>query len=160
MKIGILSDTHDRLRLIHQAVDVFNRARVELVLHAGDYVAPFALDPFAKLKCGWRGVLGNNDGEEAGLLKLSSGRISGRRNEEMIAGRRILMGHDETILRKEGTTGAEVVICGHTHEVKVVREGSCLWMNPGECCGYLKNRATVALLDAGTLEVEIIELVV
>jgi len=35
MKIGIISDTHDNLPQIKKAVEIFNREKVELVLHAG-----------------------------------------------------------------------------------------------------------------------------
>jgi len=43
MKVGIMSDSHDRLPYIKRAVDIFNRESVDLVLHAGDYVAHFGV---------------------------------------------------------------------------------------------------------------------
>ncbi|MEM3615578.1 MAG: metallophosphoesterase family protein, partial [Candidatus Methanomethylicia archaeon] len=43
MKIGIISDTHDRLQMIDEAVKRLNEENVEYVLHAGDYIAPFAV---------------------------------------------------------------------------------------------------------------------
>ena len=95
MKIGIVADTHDRLRYIHRAVEIFNNSGVQLVLHGGDFVAPFALSPLTNLKMDWLGVLGNNDGEVAGLTKMSEGRIRGRRLEHTVDGRSILVVHDE-----------------------------------------------------------------
>ncbi|RLI45996.1 YfcE family phosphodiesterase, partial [Candidatus Bathyarchaeota archaeon] len=41
MLIGIMADTHDRLPLLDKAVKRLNEEKVKLVLHAGDYVAPF-----------------------------------------------------------------------------------------------------------------------
>ena len=35
-KIGIMSDTHDRLDAVEKAIDLFNREKVEHVLHASD----------------------------------------------------------------------------------------------------------------------------
>ena len=39
MKLGIISDTHDNLPAIAAAVEIFKKARVQAILHAGDYVA-------------------------------------------------------------------------------------------------------------------------
>lgn len=47
MRIGILSDTHDYLEMVDAAVGQLNRERVDLVLHAGDYISPFVIP-------GWR----------------------------------------------------------------------------------------------------------
>jgi len=40
MKVGILSDSHDNLALLKQALDILEKEKVDLILHAGDYVAP------------------------------------------------------------------------------------------------------------------------
>ena len=40
--LGIISDSHDNLPKIDAAVAKLNASRVDLVLHAGDYCAPFA----------------------------------------------------------------------------------------------------------------------
>lgn len=159
MRIGIVADTHDRLRYIHKAVEIFNDSGVQLVLHGGDFVAPFALTPLKHLKMDWLGVLGNNDGEVAGLLEMSEGRIKGRRLEQIVGGRSILVVHEEGEARGGGAypSGVDVVIFGHTHEPAVERQGETLVVNPGECCGYLGNRATVALLDTDTLQVELVD---
>ena len=159
MKIGIVADTHDRLRYIHKAVEIFNSSGVQLVLHGGDFVAPFALKPLEHLEMDWLGVLGNNDGEVAGLIKVSEGRIKGRRLEHTVGGRTILVVHDEGGARKGGAfpSDMDVVVFGHTHEPSVVREGDTLVVNPGECCGYLGDRATVALLDTETMQVEFVD---
>lgn len=159
MKIGVVSDTHDRLRYIHLAVDVFNRSGVGLVLHAGDYIAPFALRPLDRLQGPWAGVLGNNDGEVAGLMKASGGRIKGSRLEQVVDGRSILVVHDEqTLGGKAYPRGVDVLVFGHSHQARVARQAGMVVVNPGECCGYLENRATVALLDTEDLGVEIVEL--
>jgi len=50
MIVGIISDTHDRLPMIDEAVKRLNEMNVELVLHAGDYIAPFVASHFKPLK--------------------------------------------------------------------------------------------------------------
>ena len=56
MKIGVLADTHDNLGAIAVAVEFFNREGVGHVLHAGDFVAPFAINALGELQCPLTGV--------------------------------------------------------------------------------------------------------
>jgi len=53
---------------------------------------------------------------------------------------------------------ADVVVFGHTHEVALERRGEVLWVNPGECGGWLTGHSQVAILDTNTLDVEFIDL--
>ena len=69
MLLGIIADTHDNLDAIENAVDIFNREKVDLVIHAGDFVAPFTVRKFRGLDCKFIGIFGNNDGEKEGLRK-------------------------------------------------------------------------------------------
>jgi len=69
LKIGLVSDTHDRLPFIDRAVNKLNEENVELVLHAGDYSAPFAAYRFKPLRAKMIGVFGNNDAERSMLQK-------------------------------------------------------------------------------------------
>lgn len=69
MKIAILSDSHDNLDKLRQAVRVCQNAGVEAILHAGDFISPFSLAPLEESKIPVHAVLGNNDGEKDGLRK-------------------------------------------------------------------------------------------
>ena len=42
MKVGIVSDTHDNMVKIKDMVDILNSREVDLMLHAGDFIAPFS----------------------------------------------------------------------------------------------------------------------
>ncbi|MEM1767624.1 MAG: YfcE family phosphodiesterase, partial [Candidatus Bathyarchaeia archaeon] len=64
MLIGLMSDTHDNLPMVEKAVSLLNDRKVELVLHAGDYVAPFVIPKLRELKAKVIGVFGNNDGDK------------------------------------------------------------------------------------------------
>ena len=164
MIVGILSDTHDRLFFIDKAVKKFNERNVELVLHAGDYIAPFVDQHFKDLKAPLIGVVGNNDGEKK-LLKKKFAEIGadirGNFAFENIDGLRIGMLHgDNTELMQAllELGSLDVLISGHTHVAKTYRKGRTLVINPGEACGYLTGKATVAILNTASLDVEIVQL--
>ena len=75
-------------------------------------------------------------------------------------GRRIalLHGTHEDIVGALLKSGSfDVVVRGHNHRAEV-REGKTLLVNPGEVCGYLSGRQTVALLDLAELRAEILQL--
>jgi len=164
--VGLISDTHDRLPLVEEAVRVLNERGVELVLHAGDYIAPFVIPRLAKLEVKMVGVFGNNDGDKALLLKRASEtngkvEIRGLFAEVIAGGRRIalLHGHEAELLKSLVACGGyDVVVHGHTHQAAVRREGGTLVVNPGEVCGYLYGKPTLAILDTEKLTVEFVEL--
>jgi len=153
MKIGIISDTHDNLPKVEAAVKLFNRRKVNLVLHAGDYVAPFTVARLNKLSCDWLGVFGNNDGERQGLLKASGGRIKEGPLRIELANKRITLIHDINSINPPQEK-ADIIIFGHSHKEEIIRESGRLLINPGECSGWLTEKATVAILDLDTLSVK------
>lgn len=157
MQIGLMADSHDHLPRIGRAVEVFNRRQVDFMIHGGDFVAPFALAPLEQLQCDWAGVLGNNDGERAGLERRSQGRITPGPRRMELDDRRITIIHilEELELDREE---ADVIVFGHTHQPETRREGNILLINPGETYGWLHGRATVAVVNLGTLTVELINL--
>ena len=67
MIIGVFSDSHDNIEKIKKAVSFFNDRKVDLVIHAGDFIAPFSIAPMEELNCQLVCVFGNNDGERIGL---------------------------------------------------------------------------------------------
>lgn len=70
----------------------------------------------------------------------------------------ILVHHYTGWCRQEDVADCDVVISGHTHSVVIeVRDGK-LYLNPGEACGWLSNRCTVAVLDTSVRSAEILEL--
>ncbi len=74
---GVLSDSHDDLLALKKALDTLKEEGAELILHAGDYVAPFSVRLLTELSIPWWGVLGNNDGEILGIFQKSEGKIKG-----------------------------------------------------------------------------------
>jgi putative phosphoesterase len=66
-RVAVIADSHDNLHTIRLAVPVINEWGADLVVHCGDYVAPFTAEPFRELRAPFRGVFGNNDGDRAAL---------------------------------------------------------------------------------------------
>ena len=159
MRIGILSDTHDNMPLIKQACALFNDRGVEMVLHCGDYCAPFALNPLNQiLQCSYLGVFGNNDGEQKGLQMVAQGRIHQSPAEFTIGTWQVLVAHELAHPDTAAGKAYRLVAHGHTHVPEVKKQGQTLLVNPGECGGWLYGSSTVAIADLEALEAEIIEL--
>jgi len=73
MKIGIFSDSHDKMDNIRRVVDIFLEQKVDKVVHCGDIVAPFMVRAMSELEgkdIEIIGIYGNNDGERLGLYKM------------------------------------------------------------------------------------------
>jgi len=164
MIVGIIADTHDRLPLLDEAVKRLNEEKVELVLHAGDYVAPFVVPHFKSLKANLIGVFGNNDGDQELLKKRFTelgAEIRGKFAEVKADGLRIALLHGDEIELLRSLIDVEshdVIVHGHTHEAKTYRKGKTLVINPGEVCGYLSEKPTMAVLDTQKLDAKIIHL--
>lgn len=155
MKVGLISDTHDNLPKIEKAVEIFNKNKVEFVIHAGDFVAPFSILPLQRLNCNWIGVLGNNDGEKEGLITKSQGRIKPGQISLVLDNKKLIVIHN---VEKYTQEPADVVIFGHTHKAEIKKDNNLLMVNPGEASGWLYGRSTVGILELDNLNVNIIDI--
>lgn len=160
MLLGVIADTHDNMNMLKKAVDLFNERDVELVLHAGDYVAPFTAREFSRLKCNLVGVFGNNDGEKLGLTNnfTSFGELYDGIHQLELNGKKIAITHYPEIAETLADSGAyDIVIYGHTHRADI-RGPKPLVVNPGECGGWLEGKSTVAILDLAAMNAELVAL--
>ena len=158
MKVGVLSDTHDRLTTFRRALSLFDRLGVEAIFHAGDFVAPFAAKLIAaeNLRVPLYCCFGNNDGERKGLKTILPNVVDGS-VKVTLGGRRIVMNHFIDWISKADIAAADIVISGHTHEVVNETRDGKLFLNPGECCGWVNDRCTVAVLDLQAMSAQIID---
>lgn len=162
--VGIISDSHDNLPKIEAAVARLNDARVELVLHAGDYCSPFAALRYQGLKSKMIGVFGNNDAERE-LLKTKfellghevRSRFVSLEVDKVRIG--LLHGDEENLLEDLARSQSyDLIISGHTHSLSKLQKGRTVCFNPGEICGYLSGRATIATFDTSTRTIEILDI--
>ncbi|TCK03360.1 metallophosphoesterase [Phorcysia thermohydrogeniphila] len=157
MRIAVISDSHDNLKKLEQFLKTVNEEGVDLVIHCGDFVSPFSVKfLLSNLKCDFIGVFGNNDGEIAGLLKVSGGLIEKPPVAKVIDGQRFALMHEPYLLESVARSGNfDYVLYGHTHEIDTRVIGSCQIVNPGELCGYLTGKSSFAILDTAQNSVEI-----
>jgi putative phosphoesterase len=161
MLVGLISDTHDNMHMLKRAIDLFNKRKAEIVLHAGDYIAPFTAREFKRLNCGLVGVFGNNDGEKIGLRKnfRGFGELHEGIHQLEADGKVIAITHYPEIAETLAARGAyDAIVYGHTHRAEVREEGKTLLINPGECGGWLEGTSTIAFLDTSTMNTELIKL--
>jgi uncharacterized protein len=161
MRIGVISDTHDNVDATERAVSCFRENGVGTVIHCGDFIAPPMVGLFSGLTL--HGVLGNNDGEVAGLEaafeELGGGSVlHGRFADLEMDGVRIAALHGESLEDVEGYAESgsyDVVLYGHHHERAERTVDETTVINPGAQFPLVEaDHRTVALLDTETGAVE------
>ena len=158
MLIGIISDTHDNMPMLHRAVEIFNEQKVGHVIHAGDFTSPFTFRALKHLACDFTGIYGNNDGERVLLQKLSHARIFTQPYILELADRKIVIMHEHQVADALADSGHfDLVIYGHTHEPDIRKRGNTLIVNPGELGGWLYGKSTLALVDLSVLSADLVE---
>lgn len=159
MLIGIISDTHDNMDQLRKAVGLFNKRKVEHVIHAGDYTSPFTFRVLKELKCDLTGIFGNNDGDKLLLQKMAGERIFNQPHIFELNGKKIIVIHEHHIVDALADSGHyDIVIYGHTHKSEIRNVRDTLIINPGEAGSWLYGKSTVALLDLSNMKAEIINL--
>jgi putative phosphoesterase len=162
MKVGILADTHDRLPAISEFLRLFREAGCNMVLHAGDYCAPFAMTPFIDAHLPMAGIFGRNDGDIEGLRAAAQSAVGVELFESphsfKLGPHSILLVHDIGDVHARSLAQHEFVIHGSTHQQEMKTRGETLIINPGEACGWVYGSPTAAILDLETKHVEFIKL--
>ena len=162
--VGVLSDSHDNIRKIDEAIAFLKEKGIDIIIHAGDIIAPFAFKKFKGFKV--YAVYGNNDGEKLLLKRVAVDLGFILSEQPLIAD---INGYHVAVIHGVNTAAAtrsiayslarsgdfDVVVYGHLHETEVRRVGDTLVLNPGELCGYLTGKATLALVDLEERKAEI-----
>jgi putative phosphoesterase len=122
MILGVMSDTHGNVRLMHQAADLLSRKfAAEVIIHLGDdYADALQLE-----------MAGHAVWAVPGLWcpEYHSYRVPKAR-VETVHGSRVAFDHTErdiTLLRP----GANLMMTGHTHAARIALEDGVVHMNPG-----------------------------
>jgi len=136
MKVGIISDTHDRQGVVAKAADIFGEHKVDYILHAGDIVSADTAKTLAEVQgAKFIGVFGNCDREKPFLCSLVGslgGEIHGRVFRGEIGGRQIFMTHKPSTMGEAArSNNFDLVVYGHTHMRFMQRVGKTLVVNPG-----------------------------
>ena len=134
MHIGIVSDTHDDGDAVDFAVETFEDAAVDVVVHCGDFVAPFSAAAFEG-PWDFFAVRGNNDGEWA-LDRLISdfGEFHGECAELRFDGTDVAVYHGTSAAIVDGLVEGgryDYVFHGHSHERATEEIDGTVRVNPG-----------------------------
>lgn len=148
MRIGILSDTHDRRERAARAVSLLVEAGAEALIHCGDLTIPDVVYECAPLPSFF--VFGNNDYDEDGIrqaIDAIDGVCLGWGGEIVLGGKRIAVTHGD--LRREigrlMAAAPDYFLFGHSHVPSDDRDGPTRRINPGAL--HRAEQWTVALLD-------------
>jgi hypothetical protein len=147
MRIGVIADTHGRVpEGVHDAF-----RGVSLILHAGDIGGEeiiIELETIARVVA----VRGNVDADLPAAQYPPTRRLT-------LEGADILLCH-EPFRAVNITPVPDIIIHGHTHEPKNIREGRTLWLNPGTAgkpqFGQSVRTAAILTLGEGEPAAEII----
>lgn len=168
MILGIISDTHDRLPVIDDALNFFKSQKVDLVIHCGDWKSLGTFKYFAeqasKLSLPVKGVLGNNDLEVTTFLEYSDSapgefEIIEDAMELQVGDRKAVIyhGHHKPTLHKVLSDDSyDMIFLGHTHKPRIEKIDTTLFVNPGSTAFSIPRSKvwvpTVAIVDSDLLE--------
>jgi hypothetical protein len=162
MRVGLMADSHDRLPAIAELVKQMQATGVSMLLHAGDYCAPFSLRPIEEARMSLAGVFGKNDGDRQGLLAAATAGFGAELFEGPhsfeLNGQRVLVVHDLGDVPARSVEAHSIVVHGYTHQQAMRTRGETLIVNPGEACGWLHGEPKAAILDLDTKQVEFLAL--
>jgi putative phosphoesterase len=169
MRIGVVSDTHDRVETAMRALDELHLAGSEIIVHCGDVKTPETLQLLAE-KCISNSlplytVLGNNDKDIDGLLAVTDRvkeksivvaagvlEVPTRESIRVVA----YHGHHlPTLRRLRDDTSIDVLLLGHTHKPTIEDATGRLILNPGSLAFAIPRsrewKASYAMIDTETL---------
>lgn len=162
MLVGLMSDTHDRLPAVRELLKQMTQRGVAMVLHAGDYCAPFSLQPFQEAGVALAGVFGRNDGDPEGLKAVAAQGMGHELFESphsiTLGDHKILLVHDIGDVALRSIKGHHFVVHGMEHQQSMKTRGDSLIICPGEACGWLHGAPTAAVLNLDTKHCEFIKL--
>lgn len=156
MRLGLVSDTHDRLDLATVAARAFSEMRVERVLHLGDITRPETAVAFQGLPVTF--LRGNND--FPGALDEGMQRAGFAPPEDAwegeLAGVRVgaTHGHRSPILR-DLVSRCDLVCRGHSHRAGVERVQDARVVNPGAL--HRAPVKTICVVELPSLDVDFFE---
>jgi uncharacterized protein len=174
MKIGVISDTHDRLESLEKILEIVKKRKVELIIHCGDWVSPFTIDYWDNISKDFRipikSIFGNNEGDKPRFIirnnKLTNpiefhdGKLLELEfDNHKIA---ILHGDDKAKLQELiDSQRYDCVFTGHTHKARNEIIGRTLVLNPGSTSfvqdSRVVNKASIAIYDSVSNRAEIVE---
>ncbi len=162
MRIGLISDSHDRMDHVQRAADYLRATGIDVVLHAGDVTYPHVLELLAGFDV-WiaQGNMDHVAELSAAVTRLFGAERFASMHDLEFDGHQIALvhGHDRTLLNALiYSKSYEYVVRGHTHvpQDQCIKETRVL--NPGAVGNAGWRRCSFAVLDLDTGELESVSL--
>ena len=152
MRVGILSDTHDKADAMKLAIDVLRQHGAEFYIHCGDVGGEKVIDQLAGLPAAF--IWGNNDWDRLPLQRyaMSIGvNCYGSMADLQLGGKRFAVIHGDDFGLKQRLLEEQqfdYLLQGHTHFRQDERIGKTRIINPGAL--YRAREKSVALLEPET----------
>ena len=141
MKIGILSDTHSKIKEAKKTLDFLVKNGAEFIIHAGDVCKYETLELLATCGVRYVAVYGNND---AHLVQYHNDyNLVQEPNYFKLAGVKFKLMHLPFYM----TPDVDVVVFGHTHIFESEFKNNTLFLNPGEVCAREKPTTECVMLE-------------
>ena len=162
MQIAVMSDTHDQIKNLCEAIDYCNNNSIEALIHCGDLISPFMLKRLDKFKGEVHLIYGNNVGDlhlvsQMCVLDFPSLNHHGVLGSIELDRRKIGFHHYPEVARGMAAQAVyDIVCCGHNHIYGVETIGNTLLINPGDLLGK-DIRPCFCIVDSVTLETKKIE---
>jgi len=141
VKIGIISDTHKKVKKTKNALALLIENGAEFIIHAGDIVELEILDMLENSPLDYLAVYGNND---AHLMNYHDKyKLVQEPYYFKLADLKFKLMHLPFYMAPD----ADVVIFGHTHFFECEYKGKTLFLNSGEVCARKKPASECAMLE-------------
>jgi hypothetical protein len=156
MRIGILSDTHDRELAMKAAMQVLKEQQVEFYIHCGDVGSQRILDQLAGVPSAF--VWGNNDWDRPDLKRYAQRLGIGCFDslaELDLGGKKIAVIHGDDYRLKQQILQEQrhdYLLQGHTHVRNDQKVGKIRCINPGAL--HRAKEKTVAVLNTDLDQLE------
>lgn len=141
MKIGIISDTHTKVKKAARAIETLVRDGAKFIVHAGDIVELETLEILQKSSLKYVAVYGNNDSHLAS--HHGSFNLVQEPHYFKMADTKFKLMHLPFYMSPD----ADVIISGHTHEFSSEFINNTLFINSGEVCARNKPVSEWAMLE-------------
>ena len=141
MKIGVISDTHTKIKKTKKAIKRLLKDGAEFFIHAGDIVEIEILDMLENSGKRYIAVYGNND---AHLIEHHDRyNLVQEPYYFKLANTTFKLMHLPFYMNPD----AEIVISGHTHHFHAQMKGDTLFLNSGEICARKKPITEFVMLE-------------
>ncbi len=141
MKIAVVSDSHRKIDLTKQAIDMLKSKGAKYIVHAGDLEIKENLELLKNSGLIYVSVFGNND---FNLIQFQNQyKINKEPYYFKIKEMKFKLMHIPNYLSPD----SDIIIYGHTHIHEHQYVNDTLYLNPGELCAREKDLTECVLLE-------------